>query len=799
MKPAVLSAALRHALLDAGRELHVKLPLDTADMEFVAKLTLALAQTSDTDSNNKLARFPEGERQNQPHGVTQDRRLQTSPTEVTAPRESSPPRITVFAQAVTRPSTVHEPYAVFAMSVQKDSLGIASDAPATDALLEATPQEVELAPVLTEKRSTFRVTEGEPSSGPAVVRLAAGPLQPIVPLGNAAAAPVQDSDARVSASPLKPTLLARDVPLAKPQPLPPSLHVPTSPAPIPTKLSGQFVRSEARSPQAANNLTPRQPNIEPVTRGTIATREAGPLVQPAVSAKEAIMSTLPSAPPGATPNENTPASERVVERIPAANHVQGRRTDPPRFVMPRVRRTPTPAPPAPTAPPRNIHTEVAPPKLATAATAKTAQPSPQASAPPPALAPAGVAHEVAMPPTLRASAVPMAKVEPRAEAAVSKESAPEALIPWFSVPMPAAPVTAALMQGASQHLTRPDAEPQTKHAAPNPAAPPTLRGDHTPHTNPTPSGSEAPAARTQAVLHSPQQALSLPSAPGPRPSPAVRLAQTSPAGLPLVGTANPTPKLHGGATAAADRVDRFTEVAPSAPSSPVAAAPSPGLQNVPTAAAKPAQVAVGNADEFRGRHNLDRDASAGGTTTTSAPATAPNPTTLAHATGALQTSLGLSAASAPPAETTPTNHTSKPAPFVAPDTVERSQAKIDINNNEAHVSVQTDGGALSLHVRVRQGVADVSAEGQGASQLGAHGRDLEAYLSKEGLTLGRFTVDDHRTPSGGTSDRRHSSDPHARQDADENPGTSHAESPAERPVSGDASRVRRSGRVHIKA
>jgi len=136
------------------------------------------------------------------------------------------------------------------------------------------------------------------------------------------------------------------------------------------------------------------------------------------------------------------------------------------------------------------------------------------------------------------------------------------------------------------------------------------------------------------------------------------------------------------------------------------------------------------------------------------------------------------------------------------DLLELSQfgnAKIDLNNNEARISLETDSGALSLHVRVRQGVTDVSLDGQAAAQFGAHSRDLEAYLSKEGLTLGRFAISDQRLPTGELGDGDARGQNSSRQEPDENVGTENAETSSERPVSGKPPRVRTSGRVHVKA
>ena len=162
------------------------------------------------------------------------------------------------------------------------------------------------------------------------------------------------------------------------------------------------------------------------------------------------------------------------------------------------------------------------------------------------------------------------------------------------------------------------------------------------------------------------------------------------------------------------------------------------------------------------------------------------------------------ASAIPAAATRLSEPASSPArftPMTSPELLDLGHlgnTKIDVTNNEARVSVDTEAGALSLHVRVRQGVADVTLDGHAAAQLGAHGRDLEAYLSKEGLTLGRFNVDDRwrdgGTASGDTEDRDSS-----RHGADEGDGTGHADNPSVRPISGDPVRVRTNHRVHVKA
>jgi hypothetical protein len=68
--------------------------------------------------------------------------------------------------------------------------------------------------------------------------------------------------------------------------------------------------------------------------------------------------------------------------------------------------------------------------------------------------------------------------------------------------------------------------------------------------------------------------------------------------------------------------------------------------------------------------------------------------------------------------------------------------------NNAHLRLETaNAGSLSLHLHVRDGVADVEVEGTGARSLDLRPQEIRRALAGEGLTLGRF-----ETRAGGDAD-----------------------------------------------
>ena len=70
-------------------------------------------------------------------------------------------------------------------------------------------------------------------------------------------------------------------------------------------------------------------------------------------------------------------------------------------------------------------------------------------------------------------------------------------------------------------------------------------------------------------------------------------------------------------------------------------------------------------------------------------------------------------------------------------------------------------GELALHLRVKDGVADVRVSGAGAETLDVRAQDLRAALASEGLTLGNFDSGHSSSPSS------HHADPEPSQGAAE--------------------------------
>ena len=86
-------------------------------------------------------------------------------------------------------------------------------------------------------------------------------------------------------------------------------------------------------------------------------------------------------------------------------------------------------------------------------------------------------------------------------------------------------------------------------------------------------------------------------------------------------------------------------------------------------------------------------------------------------------------------------------PFVA-QLVEDPSARISLTPSIARVSVDTgDAGRLSVQLKVTDGVTDVRASGPAAPMLDARQNELRVALAQEGLSLGRFDLnqrDQHR-------------------------------------------------------
>jgi hypothetical protein len=117
----------------------------------------------------------------------------------------------------------------------------------------------------------------------------------------------------------------------------------------------------------------------------------------------------------------------------------------------------------------------------------------------------------------------------------------------------------------------------------------------------------------------------------------------------------------------------------------------------------------------------------------------------------------------------------------------------------AHLRVDTAGGDLELHLRVREGVADVRADGAAAPLLERHVADLRVALASEGLRLGELHTPQssgapQSDPSGSNSHQQsHRGAPEERAPASPPPPPRAPAPSGPRPA--DASK----GRIHVTA
>lgn len=107
----------------------------------------------------------------------------------------------------------------------------------------------------------------------------------------------------------------------------------------------------------------------------------------------------------------------------------------------------------------------------------------------------------------------------------------------------------------------------------------------------------------------------------------------------------------------------------------------------------------------------------------------------------------------------------------------------------AHVSVNSDGGDLSLHVRVRDGNADVNVGGSMAPMFESKATEMRTVLGNQGLGLSSFATDQHG--SGQHSQQRPEPSPAGPQ--------SHAPAPVRRGPTAVDSVPTDEGRIHITA
>ncbi len=91
-------------------------------------------------------------------------------------------------------------------------------------------------------------------------------------------------------------------------------------------------------------------------------------------------------------------------------------------------------------------------------------------------------------------------------------------------------------------------------------------------------------------------------------------------------------------------------------------------------------------------------------------------------------------------------------------------AQISIMKNAAHVSIESeDGRGLDLHVRLLPEGADIRASGELAPMMQARAGELGQALAAEGVTLGRFQMDNQMSQQSGRQD---SEERRARQESD---------------------------------
>jgi hypothetical protein len=69
-----------------------------------------------------------------------------------------------------------------------------------------------------------------------------------------------------------------------------------------------------------------------------------------------------------------------------------------------------------------------------------------------------------------------------------------------------------------------------------------------------------------------------------------------------------------------------------------------------------------------------------------------------------------------------------------------------VNPHSARMAIESPEGDLALHLRVRQGSADITVGGSMAHLFETRGPEARAALASEGLALGRF---DSGQPGGG--------------------------------------------------
>lgn len=72
--------------------------------------------------------------------------------------------------------------------------------------------------------------------------------------------------------------------------------------------------------------------------------------------------------------------------------------------------------------------------------------------------------------------------------------------------------------------------------------------------------------------------------------------------------------------------------------------------------------------------------------------------------------------------------------------VEDSGLRVGVMSHAAHINIEVPGGELSLHLRVRGGVAEIELKGADAEVLRASQDVLRVALAGQGIALGRFAL-----------------------------------------------------------
>ena len=142
--------------------------------------------------------------------------------------------------------------------------------------------------------------------------------------------------------------------------------------------------------------------------------------------------------------------------------------------------------------------------------------------------------------------------------------------------------------------------------------------------------------------------------------------------------------------------------------------------------------------------------------------------------------------SAPPTEPRAATHLPAHAASLAAQVTRDDGLSVTVLPHAAHVSIESPDGDLALHLRVRQGSAEISLGGSMAHLFTTRAPEARAALASEGLALGRF---DSGQQDGGQPG----------QPAPETPEFS-GETPASyRPTQGSPLPAPTEGRIHVTA